>query len=117
MNQFEANMNAWSVRPESAASARRTKPEPAAEPKRSKPPEPTPSEQVVDRLADRAMEHPPQDIAVLAASVQKFLLTNLEPAMQIAAQIRHDVSETSAAYAVGVVAEDRHDEAMTLLVD
>ena len=117
MDQFDASMNTPDVRPGFAAPARRPKSEPAIEPKRTKPPEPTSSEKAVDRLADKAMEYPPQDIAVLAASVQKFLLTNLEPAMQIAEQIRHDVSVTSAAYAVNVVADDRQDEALTLLVD
>jgi len=116
MDQHDANQDISRMRADSAAPARSSKPDPAAEPKRAKPPEPTCSEQAVDRLADRVLENPPQDIAVLAASVQKFLLTNLDPAMQIAEQIRRDVSETSAAYAISVVADDRQDEALTLLV-
>ena len=117
MDQYDASQDVSRTRMDSTAPARSPKAVSASEPKRVKPPEPTPSEKAVDRLADKAMEYPPQDIAVLAASVQKFLLTNLEPAMQIAEQIRHDVSVTSAAYAVNVVADDRQDEALTLLVD
>lgn len=73
-----------------------------------------PSEELLQHLADQAMQYPPKDIHVLAASVQKFLLTNLEPALQMAREIRQELSQPGE-HAVEVLADDRQYQAMTLL--
>jgi hypothetical protein len=49
--------------------------------------------EVLNELGDEAMEFPPKNITVLAASVQKFFLTNLEPALRIAREIREQAAD------------------------
>lgn len=67
------------------------------------------------QLGDQALEFPPKNITVLAASVQKFLLTNLEPALRIAQEIREQASDAAAQAVNELANDDRREQAFMLL--
>jgi hypothetical protein len=48
---------------------------------------------MLDVIADSVMQRNFRDINVLTASVTKFMLTSLEPAMQIAQEIRNQAAD------------------------
>lgn len=72
--------------------------------------------QVLVAMAERALERPPRDLHKLVASASKFLLTNLEPAIELAREVRH-VSEQAARSTdtVQLMAPNRNDEVLNLL--
>lgn len=68
--------------------------------------------QVIDQVIERALEHPPRDINKLIASVNAFLLTNLEPAMELARELRERAgTDTGAAERRDVLLPDRAERA------
>lgn len=73
-----------------------------------------PSKVVLKYLAEQAVKYPPQDIRVLAATVQKYLLVSLEPALRMAEQLREEALASSDAV-VQMAHDDRRHEAMELL--
>jgi hypothetical protein len=78
-----------------SGAASRAESRPSAE--TSQPPERTQSQQaaaeMLDVIADSVMQRNFRDINVLTASVTKFMLTSLEPAMQIAQEIRDQAAD------------------------
>jgi hypothetical protein len=72
--------------------------------------------EVLDVIADSVMQRRVQNINVLTASVTRFLLTSLEPAMQFAMDLR-DQTEAQPERAVEGFSNDRRNEALAVLSD
>lgn len=104
------------------------------DPPRGRPPDPSPSplarseardrhadepdltDEVLKRVSDMAFEHPPKDLLRLSASASKFLLTNLEPALRLAREVReHAEREDRPERTVRIAADDRRREALSVL--
>jgi hypothetical protein len=91
---------------------------PESEPRRQKEPErPDTATEVLQRVAERALERPPRDIQKLTASAAKFLLINLEPALRLAEELRQDSLSQSAQSLIEMLLDGRQDRAVTLLTD
>jgi len=73
--------------------------------------------EVLQRVAEIALENPPRDIQKLTASAAKFLLVNLEPALRLAEELREDAMSRSGSDMAELLAGDRHDRAIALLTD
>lgn len=72
--------------------------------------------QVLVAVAERALERPPRDMHKLVASASKFLLTNLEPAIKLAREVRHTSAQAARSTdAVQLMAPDRNARALSLL--
>lgn len=79
-----------------------------------------PNAQLLNKLAAKAFEElptPPADFKLLVASVATYMLTNLEPAMQIARDIREQASHTPPSDAVAVFGSHRRDHVLEVLMD
>ncbi len=93
-------------RPASAAPAR--KPGQAAEADLAR--------RAIAHAVERALEHPPRDINKLIASVNAILLTNLEPAMNLARELRHSAEQRADAVKTGqLLSGERGAQAEKLL--
>jgi hypothetical protein len=77
--------------------------------------EPNRAKQVLDAVAAKALAHPPQNVAELSASAMKFLLTDLEPALRLARQLREQVATRDESFTRQVIADDRREETLALL--
>ena len=84
------------------------------------PSQPSSGKKEVGRTVERgaadapAVECPPHGLAALSDSAARFLLTDLEPALQLARQIRRDMTAAEDPLPP-VLAQNRRDEAMKLL--
>lgn len=76
---------------------------------------PDTASEVLQRVAERALERPPRDIQKLTASAAKFLLINLEPAMQLAEDLREISISRSAKAMTDMLVDGRQDRAVALL--
>ena len=86
----------------------------APETETQRPAEPASATKLLEHLADQAMEYPPKDIHVLTASVQKFLLTDLEPALRMARELRQEL-HSGGDRTLEIITEGRQSEAISLL--
>lgn len=84
---------------------------------KAKPERPDTAQQVIQRVAERAIEHPPRDFQKLSASAAKFLLINLEPAMRLAEELRAESVKQSGTSVTDLLASDRQSQALSLLSD
>lgn len=89
---------------------------PASEP--SQPPAKTETQrataEILDVIADSVMQRQVRNINVLTASVTKFMLTSLEPAMQIAQEIRAR-SADEPDQAMDAASDASHSETLAVL--
>ncbi|TVQ56903.1 MAG: hypothetical protein EA377_01580 [Phycisphaerales bacterium] len=70
----------------------------------------------IAHAVERAMEHPPRDVNKLIASVNAILLTNLEPAMDLARELRDSAAQRGSAVKIGhLLSGERSAQAEGLL--
>lgn len=79
-----------------------------------------PNARLLNKLAAKAFEElpkPPADFKLLVASAARYMLTSLEPAMQIARDIREQASLAPPSDSVGVFGSHRRDHVLEVLLD